>query len=127
MTVKNRRLNGKMKTLVFLLVVLTVGFPMWLISYSQYEKNIFIPVILCGLCAAILVYKTVHNKWKIMLFVIAAHQVAFLLKVIIDWISDPTNHNLLPFEIIILIIFDALACAIGVAIGLFLRETFLAN
>ena len=127
MTVKNRRMNDKMKTLVFLLIVFTVGFPMWFISYSEYEKNNFIPVILCALCAAILVYKTVHNKWKIMLFVIAAHQVAFLIKVIIDCISDPTNHNLLPFEIMVLIILDAIACAIGVAIGSFLRETFLEN
>lgn len=127
MTVKNRKMNGKMKTLVFLIIVFIIGIPMWFISYSQYSKNTFIPVAICGLCAAILAYKTVHNKWKIMLFVIAAQQVAFFIKVIIDCISDPTNHNLLPFEIIYLIIFDAIACAIGIAIGSFLRETFLVN
>ncbi len=127
MTVKNRRMKGKMKILVFLTIVFTVGCPIWFISYSQYEKNTFIPVILCGLCAAVFVYKTAHNKWKIMLFVIAAQQVAFLIKVIIDCVSDPTNHNLLPFEIITLIIFDAIACAIGVSIGSFFKETFLAN
>jgi hypothetical protein len=39
---------------------------------------------------------------------LVAHQLALIVKVVIDIFENSTNHNLLPFEMIIYLFFDAL-------------------
>jgi hypothetical protein len=39
---------------------------------------------------------------------LVAHQLALIVKVVIDIFENSTNHNLLPFEMIIYLFFDVL-------------------
>jgi hypothetical protein len=46
-----------------------------------------------------------------------AHQIALIIKMVIDGFADPTNHNLAPFEMLMIMGFDAFVCLISVYIG----------
>ena len=117
---ENKKMKTKTMVIVFIVIVMLTGTPMWVVDYGQYANNYRIPfsgVIIAAVCAYILAYNTVHKKSKLTLYVIAAHQLAFLIKVYIDCLEDPTNHNLLPFEMLILLVLDAICCLGLVLLG----------
>lgn len=101
---------GKRKRLqFFLLLTLASGLPAWLSSYSAYLHNPFIagfPILLCAIAAGWLSWTTRYSYWSLLGFTFAAHTLAFMGKVTIDCIADPSNHNLLPFEILMYLIID---------------------
>jgi hypothetical protein len=118
------RMNLKMKIIIFIAIVCFSGLPMWFTTYTQFINNSlfsFYSILVTAICGSILGFVTIHKFFKILFFVIAAQQISFLIKVYLDCRIDPTNHNLVPFEIIILFIEDFVVCAIGVAIGVSLR------
>jgi len=100
----------RFKWLVFAAVILVSGLPMWLTNYATYSNygNLFLVLggIACAAGTGVLAYYTKQPFYKIYFFIAGAHQLAFLLKVFIDGREDPTNHNLLPFEMIFLLIVD---------------------
>ncbi len=113
-------MNWKQKTLVFIAIVIIAGIPMWLSTYTQYLNNPLFSVYaiaITSVTAGILAFKTKDKKRYILLYTMGAHQVAFIIKMIIDCNADPTNHNMAPFEMIILIIADAVFGSIAVVAG----------
>jgi hypothetical protein len=117
---ENKKMKIKTMFIVFIAIVILTGTPMWVVDYNQYANNGLIPfsgVVIAAFCAGILAYNTVHKKSKLTFYVIAAHMVAFLIKVFIDCSKDPTNHNLLPFEMLILLVLDTICCLGLVLIG----------
>lgn len=118
------RMNFKMKIIIFLVIVFFSGLPMWFTTYTQFINNSlisFYSILVSAICGCILGFVTGHKFFKILFYIIAAQQVSFLIKVYLDCRIDPTNHNLVPFEIIILFIEDFVVCAIGVGLGVSLR------
>jgi hypothetical protein len=79
--------------------------------YSNISFNV------CAISAGILTYISKHKKREIILVTIAAHQIAFFIKDYIDCIPDPTNHNLVPFEILVHLIFDVVLCLLAVLLA----------
>jgi hypothetical protein len=118
-------MNKKIKVFIFIAIIFITGIPLWLTSYTQYLNNkglIVYPLLISLVCAGILAYKTNFKKRKILLYVIAAQQVSFLIKVAIDCTHDSTNHSLLPFEMILQIIVDGVLCTIAAFVGSYLRQ-----
>ena len=108
----NNKITKRFKWLVFAAVILVSGLPMWLTNYATYSNNsgIFLLYggIVCAVGSGFLTYYTKHTTWKIIFFIAAADQLAFIGKVFIDGREDRTNHNLLPFEMIIILVVDLL-------------------
>ena len=112
--------NNRLKWYVFTAVFIVSGFPMWLTDYTGYSDYaslfMFYSGIICAAGTGTLVYYSKHKTYKIVLFMAAAHQLAFIVKVFIDSIQDSTNHNMLPFEIIVLLGIDLIFSFIIAAI-----------
>jgi hypothetical protein len=114
----NNKINKHFKWLVFTAVFVVSGLPMWFTNYATYSNNSQVFLLygggVCAIGSGLLAYYTKHKTWKVIFFLAAAHQLAFIGKVFIDGREDPTNHNLLPFEMIILLAVDLLF-SLGVA------------
>ena len=116
-------MNWKQKVIVFIAIVIIAGVPSWLSTYTQYLNNTLFSmyaIAVTAISAGILAFKTKDKKRYILLYTMGAHQVAFIIKMIIDCSADPTNHNMAPFEMIILIIADGIFSTITAIAG----ETF---
>ena len=116
-------MNWKQKIIVFIAIVIIAGVPSWLSTYTQYLNNTLFSIYaiaVTAISAGILAFKTKDKKRYILLYTMGAHQVAFIIKMIIDCSADPTNHNMAPFEMIILIIADGIFSTITAIAG----ETF---
>ena len=125
---ENHKMILKMKWVIFLVIVIATGIPWWITNYHQYTGSILYTitsVIICGIASLILTFITAHKKVKIVFYSCAALMVAFLIKVYIDGREDPTNHNLVPFEMVIIGAVGLLACTIGAIIGTLLQPIFL--
>ncbi|MEO8171626.1 MAG: hypothetical protein ABI581_01030 [Sediminibacterium sp.] len=112
---ENRKFNPKGKAFIFFLLFIASGIPWWISSYSQYLNNSIFSIlstILCAAGAGCLAYYTAYKKREIILVSMAAHQAAFLIKVLIDCIPDGSNHNLLPFEMLVFLVVDGIAFSI---------------
>jgi membrane protein implicated in regulation of membrane protease activity len=100
------------KWYVFIAAFFVSGMPMWFTNYATYSGNsgIFLLYggIVCAVASGILAHYAKHKTWKIIFFMALAHQLAFIGKVFIDGMEDRSNHNLLPFEMIIFLVIDLL-------------------
>ena len=115
----------KGKIVVFLSIALITGAPWWFISYDTFSNNPIFnisSVLLAGFCAAVLALFSNRKKRELILIVVAAHQLAFLIKVALDNLVDKTDHSLLPFEMIIFLCATVFAGIIGTIIGSNLRS-----
>ncbi len=114
----NNKIPKRFKWLVFAAIILVSGLPMWFTNYATYSNysQVFLLYggVVCAIGSGFLAYYGKHKTWKIIFFIAAAHQLAFIGKVFIDGMEDPTNHNLLPFEMITLLAIDLLF-SLGVA------------
>ncbi len=122
---EDHKFNWKGKIIVFLAIVIVTGIPWWISTYTQYLKNGLYSgasVIICAVCAGVLAYNTKHKKRICILIPIAAHQIAFFIKAYIDCLPDPTNHNLIPFEILGHLLVDGVLCLIIVVMAKVLKS-----
>ena len=102
-----------MKLLQFISIVIISGLPWWFIDYHTYTSihvNTYLSFALVAICASFIFYKFQYKFWNVLLLSLAAHQLALIIKVIIDIFEDSSNHNLLPFEMIIYLFFDFIIC-----------------
>jgi hypothetical protein len=109
----------KIKAIIFIGIVILSGLPMWLSSYTQYLNHLWITgcsVLVCAIAAGIIAFKTAYKKAGITLYMALANQAALLIKIVLDCIPDPSNHNLAPFEMVLLFIADFVVIGIIVII-----------
>jgi hypothetical protein len=97
------------------------GIFIWLQLYFPLLKQWTAIVIFTGFLALIIKLITKLPNKIILLIVPGGFMGAYIIKVIIDVISDPTSHNLLPIEIILLSIIIVLAVLIGLGIGMLIK------
>jgi hypothetical protein len=116
----NQTYTSAGKTRAFLLMVLLSGLPWWFIDYNTYLNfPIFtiVSVVIIAFSAGHIKANTRHKKREIILVAMSAHQVALIIKILIDSLTDPTDHNMAPFEMLMIMFMDAICCIISVFIG----------
>ena len=109
----------------FAVAFLTVGLPYWRIPYKQ----VSLPGNLIGFGLLAVAAAAAVSRWRgrtsilaTTLIVGAAVPCAVLARVALEVMSDPTSHNLWPFEVVFAAVPGLAASAVGVLIGsLFLR------
>ena len=100
-----------MKPLHFISIVTISGLPLWLINYHTYTSNhnyTYLSFFLLVLTISFIFFKFDYKFWNVFMMSLLAHQLALIVKVVIDIFENSTNHNLLPFEMIIYLFFDVL-------------------
>ena len=109
---------------LFLIAVITAGGPIWFISYDSFttKRVILISGILTVVLALLSSLLTNEQNKKIIYTIVSGFIVATIIKIIIDSISDPSSHNLLPFEIIYYMVIAFLSAGIGVSVGLLIKR-----
>jgi hypothetical protein len=50
--------------------------------------------------------------------------IAYIIKIVIDLISDPTDHNLLPFELVFVAFIIICLTSAGIALAWIIRKCF---
>lgn len=107
--------------------MLTAGVPIWFTSYHTFTAKgiILISVILTILLALLFSLITKGQNKKIFYTTVPGFIIATIIKIIIDSISDPSTHNLLPFEMIYYAIISFLAVLIGVGVGFVIKRFFI--
>jgi len=106
----------------FIVSMLAVGVPYWLIPYNS--KNFSLPSALYGpqlvvpvLAAALAVGSGAIGFWKGFALIGAAIPAALMARVVFEGILDPTSHNLWPFEIVIGAMVSAPCAFAGALVG----------
>ena len=100
-----------MKPLHFISIVTISGLPLWLINYHTYTSNhnyTYLSFFLLVLTISFIFFKFDYKFWNVFMMSLLAHQLALIVKVVIDIFENSTNHNLLPFDMIIYLFFDVL-------------------
>ncbi len=106
---ENGLLTNNGKIVYGILGTLLCGIPLWMVDYHHYQLNSIYFKASCagfGFIALLLVILSKYTTKKVFLYAAIPHVAAILIKVIIDCIPDPTNHNLWPFEIGMAVVFD---------------------
>ena len=105
--------------------VLLTGVPYWRLPYNA---NIFADTLLLagfaglGVVTAVLAKSGVARPGKVFWAMLAAFPTAVMIRVLVDTMQDPTDHNLWPFEIVIAALFSLVAVVPGLLIGALARR-----
>ena len=100
--------------------LLAVGLPYWQIPYAQVSLPNAVwglPLVVVACLAALPGIVSATRFWLTTLVVGASVPAAVLVRVIYDTWSDPTSHNLWPFEIILAAGPGLLAALVGALAG----------
>jgi len=109
---------------LFLLAFLATGLPIWFVSYHTYTKGMLtiISEVLVFLLATYASFQT-KNKNKSILFIVAGGFIlGIIVKIIIDILINPTDHNLWPFELVLYLMAAFLFSGAGVGLGWGMRN-----
>jgi len=105
--------------------LLLTGVPYWRLPYNA---NIFADTALLigfaglGVVTAVLAASGVARMGKVFWAMLAAFPTAVMIRVVVDTMQDPTDHNLWPFEIVIAALFSLVAVVPGLLIGTLARR-----
>jgi uncharacterized membrane protein YjjB (DUF3815 family) len=99
---------------------LAVGFPYWQIPYSDVElpTTLMTPALIVVALAAALARAIGRSRFIVCVLAIGAMIPAVVMaRVVVDTATDPTSHNLWPFEIVLSALLGAFVAAAGTAFG----------
>jgi hypothetical protein len=108
----------------FAAVVLAAGIPFWRLSYQQANHGDFaiLPgALLLGFVTIVLVLAEVAPVKQTAVTMLLCVPAIDIVAIIKDTASDPTSHNLAPFELAIFAISGALVVVPAVLLGLAIR------
>ncbi len=108
----------------FAVVVLAAGIPFWRLSYQQANHGDFaiLPgALLLGFVTIVLVVAEVASVKQTAVTMLLCAPAIDVVAIIKDTASDPTSHNLAPFELAIYAISGALVVVPALLIGLSIR------
>ncbi len=97
-----------------------VGLPYWQIPYSDVElpTTLITAALIVVVTAAALARAIGNSRFLVCVLVIGATIPACVMaRVVVDTATDPTSHNLWPFEIVLAGLVGAFTAAAGTAIG----------
>jgi uncharacterized membrane protein YfcA len=99
---------------------LAVGLPYWQIPYADVELPVTLmtPALIVVVLAAALARAIGQSRFIVCALVISATIPAVVMaRVVVDTATDPTSHNLWPFEIVLAGFVGAFTATAGTAIG----------
>ncbi len=104
----------------FIVCVLAIGFPLWLMPYSDINipSALYGPgLVLVFALAALLRAAGVASFLKTLNVMAATPAAAIVVRVIVDTAADPTKHNLWPLVVMIAIVIGYACAAPGAVLG----------
>ena len=106
----------------FLVITMVLtGIPMWLTGYQSYNTYAYYAFGILSLLSFLFILFT-YCPWKELLKMqLLGFFFAWVVKVILDIREDPSNHNLLPFELVILLLVAFIVTSIGIGLALLLQ------
>ena len=105
--------------------LLLTGVPYWRLSYNAdifADTALLIGFAGLGVVTAVLAASGVARLGKVFWAMLAAFPTAVMIRVVVDTMQDPTDHNLWPFEIVIAALFSLVAVVPGLLIGALARR-----
>lgn len=113
-------------TALLAVTTIAVGVPLWVAPYNKLESTLWSPALLPGmtLLAAGSMYLVVAELLparRVVALMAACAPVADIILVVRDTASDPTNHNLWPFELVMMALWGLCFIFPGVLLGASLR------
>lgn len=99
---------------------LAVGLPYWQIPYADVAlpNTLVTPALVVVALAAALARAVGRSRFMVCVLAIGATiPAAVMARVVVDTATDPTSHNLWPFEIFLAGFVGALAATAGTALG----------
>jgi hypothetical protein len=107
--------------LAFAAVVLAAGIPYWRLPYDEINRGHFAVVpgaLLLGFLTLILVAAEVARVKHVAVAMLLCVPAIDIVSIVKDTATDPTSHNLWPFELVIAGISGALVVVPAVLLGL---------
>jgi hypothetical protein len=104
----------------FIVAFLAVGIPYWQVPYAKVSipNTLMAPGLFVVALAAALVRFAGKHSFVASLFIIAlAVPATVIARVVVDTSTDPTSHNLWPFEVALAWVVGLLASLVGVTLG----------
>ena len=122
-----KNLTPKTKTILLggSIIFLATGIPWWMTDYRTYLTNVSYTYASMGFCmlGALMLGLFTDLKYKEkVITALVSHMIAFLSKVFQDGLENKSNHNLLPFEMVFIIVKEGLFVLALVALGSILRK-----
>lgn len=105
--------------------LLLTGVPYWRLPYNAdifADTALLIGFAGLGVVTAVLAASGVARLGKVFWAMLAAFPAAVMIRVVVDTMQDPTDHNLWPFEIVIAALFSLVAVVPGLLIGALARR-----
>ena len=102
-----------------------IGIPFWRQPYNaDYLGDLALQLGFVGLAAvtAVLAASGTARLQPIFWTTLAVFPAAVMIRVVVETASDPTDHNLWPFELIFAAVFSLIAVVPGLVIGVLVRR-----
>lgn len=117
------RRQWTLKQLLWITVFVT-GLPLWLISYEllSFTAVRWLVLGVLALLAAFFMWRTKQPVLKTTMVTVGGYMIAYCFKIVVDTALDPTSHNLLPFELVMVAMLAFIASFLGSLLGLGARK-----
>ena len=112
-------MKSEIKLLFFSAAITGIFF--WLELYFPFLKLWSAFFVFTALLALVIRLITTAPNKILLLIIPGCFMAAYVIKLIIEVISDPTSHNLWPFEIISLSMIVVLAALLGIGLGIVVK------
>jgi hypothetical protein len=105
--------------------LLLMGVPFWLLPYNNQQfpyPGMILGMVGLAVVTAVLVAATPARLKPIFWTMMAAFPAATAIRVFVEVMADPTDHNLWPFELVFAAIVSLVAVVPGLLIGSLVRR-----
>jgi hypothetical protein len=105
--------------------LLMTGIPYWLLPYNAdyfADFGVHLGFVGLGVVTAMLAIGGIAGLGRIFWVTLAAFPVAVMIRVVVDTMQDPTDHNLWPFELIFAAVVSLVAVVPGLLVGAIVRR-----
>ena len=105
--------------------LLMTGIPFWRLPYNANvfaDSGVLFGMAGLGIVTAILTASGAAGLARSFWTMLAAFPAAVAIRVLVETATDPTDHNLWPFELVFAAVFSLVAVAPGLLTGLLLRR-----
>lgn len=106
--------------------LLLMGIPFWWLPYNHQGfayPGLFLGMAAVAVVTAVLVVVSPARLKQIFWTMLAAFPAAVALRVVVEVMADPTDHNLWPFELVYAGVVSLVAVVPGLLIGWLVRRT----
>ena len=105
--------------------LLMTGIPYWLLPYNAdyfADPGVLLGFVGLAVVTAMLAIGGIAGLGRIFWAMLAAFPAAVMIRVVVDTMQDPTDHNLWPFELIFAAVVSLVAVVPGLLIGALVRR-----